>query len=147
MMSALTQWLTFTGALPFIGALALNVLGWNFETLNPFWLFHTYSVIILTFIAGSLWGQASHFKSSKHQYLLLISNIWALLAWLGLVLTIYLGWVAILINLIGYAHIFWSEQRFLVAQAPINYYRLRRQISVIVIALHFLMIISLVLTN
>lgn len=140
-MNRLTQYLTFAGALPFALALIMEGMQWQWGQLHGAVIFHTYSAIILSFMAGSLWGQASHFTSSQHNPLLLISNLWALLAWFGLLLPPHFIWLALIINVLGFTHLLWIERRFKSASAPLSYYSLRKSISWIVIVLHLAMLL------
>lgn len=140
-MNHLTKVLTYAGTIPFFMGWAMTVGDVSLGFIEGTWLFHTYSTVILCFMAGTLWGQASHFASSQHNMVLGLSNLWAILPWIALLsFTGSLYWIALLTNLFGFAHIYWIEHRFKSASAPVRYYELRKRVSLIVIALHGFMI-------
>ena len=79
--------LGYAGLLPFLAAV------WAAYSELSFWewpasqLFLSYSVIILSFLAGALWGKAKELEESEVSCLLLIgSNGFALSGWLAVLL-------------------------------------------------------------
>lgn len=145
-MNQLTRTLTIAGILPFVLTLAMALTRVRVNSLTGTEIFLAYSTVILSFMAGSLWGQASHFRSSQHDGLLLASNIWALLAWCCLLFgeeTDY--WINMLILMFGYWHLYWTEKSFSTASAPVSYYALRKWVTCTVILLHILMLLQILL--
>ncbi len=76
------RYLTFLGVIPFLLLLMLSF--YNFErtdyTSN---LFHAYSAIIISFIAGTHWGICLYSKDGNNR-ILLESNLITLMAWFSL---------------------------------------------------------------
>ena len=79
--------LGYAGLLPFLAAvwaLMPSCLFWEWPASQ---LFLSYSVIILSFLAGALWGKAKELEESAVSCLLLIgSNAFALTGWLAVLL-------------------------------------------------------------
>ncbi|USE33936.1 DUF3429 domain-containing protein [Endozoicomonas sp. SCSIO W0465] len=79
-------WLAWLGITPFIISLSLSIKGQSlFETSGEH-LFIIYSVIICSFMAGSLWGQVVYSENRSRSIIkLLTSNVIALWVFGGLV--------------------------------------------------------------
>ena len=79
--------LGYAGLLPFLAAVWASyaeLLFWEWPASQ---LFLSYSVIILSFLAGALWGKAKELEESAVSCMLLIgSNAFALTGWLAVLL-------------------------------------------------------------
>jgi len=79
--------LGYAGLLPFLAAIWAAYANLSFGAWPASHLFLSYSVIILSFLAGALWGKAKELEESNViRLLLIISNIFALMAWLAVLL-------------------------------------------------------------
>ena len=84
--------LGFLGLIPFIvSSLAELMQVESLFGIQPLKLLITYGAIILTFLGGVLWGRALHrAESEPTNALLVLSNAFAILAWLTLLLDLSL---------------------------------------------------------
>ena len=79
--------LGYAGLLPFLGAVWAAYAELSFGAWSASHLFLSYSVIILSFLAGALWGKAKELEESNvNRFLLISSNVFALTAWLAVLL-------------------------------------------------------------
>lgn len=140
--SSLVQRLGYAGLIPFL----ITALWAWFDPSHQPWanqLFVYYSAIILSFMAGTLWGRTLHTDIASHpQAVFITTNIVAVTAWLVLALgflTIATG-----VLLLGFVAILWTELRYLrstPASYP-NYATMRFVLTTIVVACHLLMLFS-----
>lgn len=82
--SRMARILTYLGLIPFIGssvALFLALPGLNYSVI-----LESYSAVIASFLSGILWSVALFFPDKSPKYLLVLSNVLALLAWLSLLI-------------------------------------------------------------
>ena len=145
-MSLLSRCLAWFGILPFLIAILLVALGSTLFTVSGELLFVTYSAIILTFMAGTLWGQCSHEPTTVNVNAIFVSNIWAIIAWLSVVLTQVneaIIIVAILLLALGYFHVLIQERKVRLLAASESYLTLRTQVTCKVITLHLLFLLFL----
>ena len=85
--SRVINYLGYAGLLPFFAAVWAAYAELSFGAWTASHLFLSYSVIILSFLAGVLWGKAKELEESNVSRLLLIgSNVFALTAWLAVLL-------------------------------------------------------------
>ena len=92
------NWLTYLGLIPFILTLVLS-----FSLVNHSYAqlaFLCYGAVILSFLAGIHWGLAFQKPRLDCFYLILSSNVIALLAWVSLLLSISV--VSIIFLLVGF---------------------------------------------
>ena len=76
--------LGYAGLLPFLAAVWAAYAELSFGAWTASHLFLSYSAIILSFLAGALWGKARELEEPNVGRLLLIgSNVFALTAWLA----------------------------------------------------------------
>ena len=142
-----SQRLAWLGLLPFIIALAMQFLHWKVLAVEGILLFISYSVVILSFLAGTLWGQSNHSLHSKHQHLIIFSNIWALISWFALLLHLNCHYdeLALILLIAVYIHIIVSELNFNSQVSLSNsipaYKSMRKAISACVIVLHLLLLL------
>ncbi len=77
--------LAYAGAIPFI--LAAFLMYWDLERIPVIGdvqkVIDVYGLIIVVFIAGSFWGIASPLTDKTRVYLMLISNIFTLIAFIS----------------------------------------------------------------
>ncbi|GIU14981.1 MULTISPECIES: DUF3429 domain-containing protein [unclassified Shewanella] len=135
--------LGYAGLLPFIIAAIMSLAGWSLPWFNPEFAFVSYSAIILSFLAGTLWGRALFLYAANLANLLILSNLYALLAWLALMLQQTM--VALVILAFGYFSLLGVEKNF--QNLPVNdeYQQMRTVLTSIALLTHFLMFIALVI--
>ena len=99
----LMQLLGYVGLIPFLVASLASLMELDLPIpVSPMTLLLTYGAIILSFMAGTLWGRAIHRADSEAtNSLLLLSNAFALTAWLTLLLN-SVFW-SLLVQMIGFA--------------------------------------------
>ena len=107
------------------------------------YVFITYSACILCFLAGTLWrGQFdSGHDGSK---LLLVSNLLALLSWFSLLIVYfshYLILMAIILLGAGYVVVLVAEK--ISPRVPPHYFAIRSRLTFSVVAMHIILLISL----
>lgn len=85
-MNTLSKFLTWLGVVPFLAPLLIKLFNPNLLGVTPDFLFLLYSTIIISFMAGALWGRSKHQKNSPHNSTLIITNLWALCAYFTLIL-------------------------------------------------------------
>ena len=144
------DYLGYGGLIPFL-ALAVYIV---FQDNSPFTVlvFSSYSALISSFIAGSLWGQALHIHTINRAALFVLSNILSLVAWLSVILIlashIVLGVCILLINNIILwlveKHLLWNELEFESLDRLSNYRKLRGHLTFVVAIAHFITIFSLI---
>ncbi|MGM0524660.1 MAG: DUF3429 domain-containing protein [Pseudomonadota bacterium] len=104
------QLLGFAGLIPFLVFSLAQLMGVKLPLpVAPMTLLLTYGAIILSFLAGILWGRAIHRADSEAtNSLLVLSNAFALLAWFSLLLD-SVFW-ALLIQMAGFALVLTFER-------------------------------------
>ncbi|WP_193755536.1 DUF3429 domain-containing protein [Psychromonas sp. psych-6C06] len=131
------QWLGYLGLLPFVGCLWLFKL---FEQntisnmlFNPQQAFQFYSVIILTFLAGTLWRKDPNTTYSATQ---ITSNLFCLYAYIWLFMPLYysliflpVGYLSLLI-----AEYMLNKNREMLWFTP--YFTMRLTLTFVVLILH-----------
>ncbi len=83
--SRLIQFLTYMGAVPFYLALYLALTNQSLVGISGSHWFKSYGLVILSFMAGTIWGQVVD-ASARVKRLALASNGVTLLAWFGYLL-------------------------------------------------------------
>lgn len=130
----ITQGLGFAGLLPFYA----TVLGFAYLTDYPQSLsvqgFITYSLAILCFLSGALWGQASQISGREQILRRVISNGLVIFA-VAAVLTAQAMLAGVLLML-GYLGLLWYERRL--GDTEQWYGRLRFQLTAGVVIAHLL---------
>lgn len=149
-MSLLSRCLAWFGILPFLIAILMVAFGSTLFSVSAELLFVTYSAIILTFMAGTLWGQCSHSAESAtdHRIPIVVSNIWAIIAWLCVILTQVneaLLSLVILFLALGFFHVLTQEKKVNLLAASESYLTLRTQVTCKVIILHLLLLLFIYL--
>ena len=108
------RYLTFLGIIPFLFLLMLSFY-YSERTDYISNLFHTYSAVIISFIAGTHWGICLQSKD-RNNSVLLESNLITLIAWFSL---FYLGLITelIMIGCLEIEIIFFLRQNMLLIMA------------------------------
>lgn len=155
-MTRLTTILGYLGLIPFLLTLAVMVNGFVFDNglqgvsvlgfYGPY-VFISYSAVILSFLAGTLWSRARLGDDiTMARAGVIASNLLALTAWASLLL-IYVAPLltvfAVCLLLAGYLALLYLE-RFLWAGAERNYWKMRIQLTAIVCAAHLVLVAMMV---
>ncbi|MCA1768336.1 MAG: DUF3429 domain-containing protein [Idiomarina sp.] len=133
--------LGFLGLIPFLAAslTALMHTGTIWGIL-PLDFLITYGAIILSFLGGVLWGRALHrAESEKTIGLLILSNVFALLAWLTLLLQAP-AW-SLGLQMTGFALVLFFERKLARNSAMtsyMGYYRIRILLTAAVVVCQLL---------
>lgn len=132
--------LPLLGLLPFIGALTAELFSLKVFATDMKTAFFYYSIVIICFLSGALWGQITVAKSPKQGALVLVfSNIIAVIAWL--VLLVFGGVFALVFLAIAYIGIYMVETIYLSDVVLPEHYRFMRLcLTVLVVGLHGLAI-------
>jgi hypothetical protein len=138
--SHLIKLLTYLGALPFFLAIYIGLSKQSFLDVVGINWFLSYGLLILSFMAGTLWGQVVN-QSIKIKRIALLSNAIALSAWFALLLADPA--VVLIIMAVGFVALYLLE---VVVMSPIkrpNYYRaLRLRVTTLVVVAHGLMLLQ-----
>ena len=147
------------GLAPFIVSVACMVReswsGGGFQSASIFglyapYVFLSYSAIILSFLAGTLWGQWETFPLNRRStaVVLIFTNLTSLLAWVSLTvihISQFLSTLAVALLSAGYLGILGVERTF--KSSSRGYWNLRISLTTVVVVLHwttlFLMIAEL----
>lgn len=136
------QWLGFAGLLPFI---ILSVLAFNHSLLAPEMTmlgFVSYSAVILSFVAGTLWGKAVILTLDDNiAKLLIISNIIALGCWIALLTPFVLSALILLVS--GYLYILYVEFKAKQLSTTTSYITLRTILTCVAVVCHIVVMLSL----
>ncbi|MDV6316411.1 DUF3429 domain-containing protein [Idiomarina sp. HP20-50] len=133
--------LGFLGLVPFLASsLAALMHTGTLWGILPLEFLITYGAIILTFLGGTLWGDALHrAESEKTKGSLILSNVFALLAWLTLLLHSP-AW-SLALQMIGFALLLFFEQKLARSSAMtsyMGYYRIRVLLTTAVVVCELL---------
>lgn len=154
MTSSIRNTLAYMGLIPFF-ILAIAIF-WPKASLFQFFLvaFCSYSAVIASFLAGSLWGQALHLPSVNRLVLFISSNVISLLAWASLLWCLLQQPVLALAQLlILYVVLYflekiylWKNIEFSLLDRLHHYWLLRRNLTCIVILCHLIAIVALLVS-
>ena len=138
--STLIKLLTYLGALPFFLAIYISLSKQSFLDVAGIDWFRSYGLLILSFMAGTLWGQVVN-QGIKIKRIALLSNAITLSAWFALLLA---GPAVVLIIMaVGFVALYLLEA---VVMSPIkrpDYYRvLRLRVTTLVVIAHGLMLLQ-----
>lgn len=134
----LTWSLGIAGLIPFVFACVSALTNTRLFGIAASTLFVTYSVLICSFLAGTLWGVIINEVKSKK--LLLLSNVILLLAWTCLLVP-RLD-VAIIVLALIYPLLYLVESRMMLEHTP-EYICMRRFLTVVVVVLHGLFFVAI----
>ncbi len=140
---AVMQWLGYAGVLPFVGfALGTGVAQDYLQALSQQG-FVIYSLAILCFLAGTLWGSASTDADAASILRVLVSNGIVLFAALS-VLTAQALLAATLLML-GYLALLWFERNS--SENARWYVVLRTRLTIAVVLVHLCFLVAMVVRN
>ncbi|UPR46647.1 DUF3429 domain-containing protein [Vibrio cyclitrophicus] len=125
--------LGYMGLIPFLFGLLLSLTDSQVFSLNGEALFITYSVVILSFLSGILWGNGiENFESQSGNKALILSNVIVLAAWLAVLLGEQQEFLTTLILIIGYIAV-WRAERFMreenQSEGPDGYFDMRTRLT------------------
>ncbi len=148
--------LGWSGILPFIAFLILASNQTTLFGMTPLQFFILYSAVIFSFLAGALWGRVITLKSneqlsdreaSQHKLHLLHSNGFALLAFVALIASEFWRLAALLLLALGYWWLLKIESTLHhQTSSAIAYFKMRQQLSYVVLGCHALMLIVVLVT-
>ncbi|WBA10775.1 DUF3429 domain-containing protein [Salinivibrio kushneri] len=137
--------LGYLGLLPFIGGVLVTWADLTLFGLSGEQLFLSYSAVILSFLSGVLWGNGiDHFSHKLSRNALLLSNLFALLAWGALIqgATQYLVATGLLAT--GYLAVWLAEKWIRKSESEDTssaYQTMRGRLTIAVVACHGLLLI------
>ncbi|OOE98493.1 DUF3429 domain-containing protein [Salinivibrio sp. IB643] len=136
--------LGYLGLLPFAGALVVSWTGLTVFGLAGEQLFITYSAVILSFLSGVLWGSGlDNTPPTLSRYALVLSNVFALLAWGALVKGATPLSLTVSVLTAGYFFVWlterWIRHRQQKNDQPAGYQTMRDRLTLSVVAFHGLL--------
>jgi|TARA_B110000116_G_scaffold124614_1_gene108032 hypothetical protein len=145
------DFLGYAGLIPFI-FLSIYIAIYSSTSINIL-VFSSYSAIISSFIAGTLWGQALHINSVNRTALFIFSNFLSLAAWFSVLLillnfTVVGIYLLLIINVLLWVvekFFLWKALDFELLDRLHHYWKLRGNLTLLVAAAHVVTILSLTL--
>ncbi|MGC9403480.1 DUF3429 domain-containing protein [Vibrio genomosp. F10 str. 9ZC157] len=113
-MNRVMMGLGYLGLVPFCLGLGLVITDKELVNIEGHVLFVTYSTVILSFLSGVLWGRS--IEKLNRSLTLILSNVFAILAWVSLLQVEESITVALLLLMAGYVCV-------LVTEYPSNFSR------------------------
>ena len=138
--------LGYMGLIPFLFGLLLSLTDSQFLGLSGETLFITYSVVILSFLSGILWGNGiENFESQTSNKALILSNVIVLAAWLAVLLGEQEEFITTLILIIGYIAV-WRAERSMreenQSEGPDGYFDMRTRLTSSVVLMHGIVMLT-----
>lgn len=138
--------LGYMGLIPFLFGLLLSLTDSQVFSLSGETLFITYSVVILSFLSGILWGNGiENFESQSSNKALILSNIIVLAAWLAVLLGEQQEFLTTLILILGYIAV-WRAERFMreesQSEGPDGYFDMRTRLTSSVVLMHGIVMLT-----
>ncbi|CAK2461011.1 conserved membrane hypothetical protein [Vibrio crassostreae] len=138
--------LGYMGLVPFLFGLLLSLTDSQFLGLSGETLFITYSVVILSFLSGILWGNGiENFENQSSNKALILSNVIVLFAWLALLLGEQKEFLTTLILIIGYIAV-WRAERSMreenQSEGPDGYFDMRTRLTSSVVLMHGIVMLT-----
>ncbi|MFA1574671.1 DUF3429 domain-containing protein [Vibrio cyclitrophicus] len=138
--------LGYMGLVPFLFGLLLSLTDSQFLGLSGETLFITYSVVILSFLSGILWGSGiENFESQSSNKALILSNVIVLVAWLSVLLGEQKEFLTTLILIIGYIAV-WRAERSMreenQSEGPDGYFDMRTRLTSSVVLMHGIVMLT-----
>ncbi|MCC4782337.1 hypothetical protein CSB62_13875 [Vibrio splendidus] len=138
--------LGYMGLIPFLFGLLLSLTDSQFLGLSGETLFITYSVVILSFLSGILWGNGiENFESQSSNKALILSNVIVLFAWLAVLLGEQKEFLTTLILIIGYIAV-WRAERSMreenQSEGPDGYFDMRTRLTSSVVLMHGIVMLT-----
>ncbi|WP_135458964.1 DUF3429 domain-containing protein [Vibrio echinoideorum] len=138
--------LGYMGLIPFLFGLLLSLTESQFLGLSGETLFITYSVVILSFLSGILWGNGiENFESQSSNKALVLSNVIVLVAWVAVLLGEQKEFLTTLILIIGYIAV-WRAERSMreenQSEGPDGYFDMRTRLTSSVVLMHGIVMLT-----
>lgn len=138
--------LGYMGLIPFLFGLLLSLTDSQFLGLSGETLFITYSVVILSFLSGILWGNGiENFESQSSNKALILSNVIVLAAWLAVLLGEQQEFLTTLVLIIGYIAV-WRAERSMreenQSEGPDGYFDMRTRLTSSVVLMHGIVMLT-----
>lgn len=138
--------LGYMGLIPFLFGLLLSLTDSQFLGLSGETLFITYSVVILSFLSGILWGNGiENFESQSSNKALILSNVIVLVAWVEVLLGEQKEFLTTLILIIGYIAV-WRAERSMreenQSEGPDGYFDMRTRLTSSVVLMHGIVMLT-----
>ncbi|UPR30746.1 DUF3429 domain-containing protein [Vibrio crassostreae] len=138
--------LGYMGLIPFLFGLLLSLTDSKFFSLSGETLFITYSVVILSFLSGILWGNGiENFESQSSNKALILSNVIVLAAWLAVLLGEQQEFLTTLILILGYIAV-WRAERSMreenQSEGPDGYFDMRTRLTSSVVLMHGIVMLT-----
>ncbi|MCF7487332.1 DUF3429 domain-containing protein [Vibrio sp. A2-1] len=138
--------LGYMGLIPFLFGLLLSLTDSQFISLSGETLFITYSVVILSFLSGILWGNGiENFESQSSNKALILSNVIVLAAWVVVLLGEQKEFLTTLILIIGYIAV-WRAERSTreenQSEGPDGYFDMRTRLTSSVVLMHGIVMLT-----
>ena len=138
--------LGYMGLIPFLFGLLLSLTDSQFFSLSGETLFITYSVVILSFLSGILWGNGiENFESQSSNKALILSNVIVLAAWLTVLLGEQQEFLTTLILILGYIAV-WRTERSMreenQSEGPDGYFDMRTRLTSSVVLMHGIVMLT-----
>ncbi|MDT8406618.1 MAG: DUF3429 domain-containing protein [Methylococcales bacterium] len=133
-MTKLYSYLTYAGALPFVGcALLLLVNVTSLPLLGETWhVLQVYALVIAAFMAGSHWGQHLTLPAPWSVRLPVFSNLIAIGLWLGYLLLPIKPWLAL--SIAAFLLLLWLDHALCQQQKiTADYFQTRLTVTAIVV--------------
>ncbi|EGR0146803.1 DUF3429 domain-containing protein [Vibrio alginolyticus] len=138
--------LGYLGLVPFVFSLGLIFTDISLFNLSGQKFFIAYSAVILSFLSGILWGNGiEHYYHRLSRNVLILSNLFVLLAWGALLQGHKHYAVATLLLAIGYLAVWYAEKRVRKVEQdaePKGYQGMRSKLTFGVIVMHGLALVS-----
>ncbi|CDT33389.1 DUF3429 domain-containing protein [Vibrio coralliirubri] len=138
--------LGYMGLIPFLFGLLLSLTDSQFFSFSGESLFITYSVVILSFLSGILWGNGiDNFESQSSNKALILSNVIVLAAWLAVLLGEQQEFLTTLILIIGYIAV-WRAERSMreenQSEGPDGYFDMRTRLTSSEVLMHGIVMLT-----
>ena len=128
------------GLIPFIAGLVLSAGQHDILGISGEAIFITYSMAILCFLAGAVWGQVLKVPfSHAHQRILIITNILFVIGWVASLASQKFYVLSVIVLTLGFAGVFFLEFNLFklsTTRQDRQYARLRVILTGLVIAVH-----------
>ena len=128
------------GLIPFVAGLILSARQHDIIGISGEAIFTTYSLAILCFLAGAIWGQVLKVPFSQaHQRNLIITNILVVIGWTAFLTSQKFYVLSVTVLTLGFAGVFFLEFylfKLSTTRQDRQYARLRVVLTSVVIAAH-----------
>lgn len=138
--------LGYMGLIPFVAGLFVSLTGSTLFGLSGEALFITYSVVILSFLSGILWGSGiENYENPWSNKALVLSNVIVLAAWLSVLVGENNELVSLPILLMGYI-VVWRAEKLMRTEnqsaGPDGYFDIRTRLTSSVVLMHGIVLLT-----